>query len=312
VRVAGTPLRDRTGALIGVVCTLEDLSGRRLAELDLRRADQMQVVGGLAAGIAHEINTPIQFIGDTVSFLGDAFADLGRVLEAARALRRELEARGDAGQLALPLAELEAECDVEFLRAEIPGAVERAADGVRRVSRIVRALKEFAHPGGVEKAPANLAAAVETTLAVAKNEYKHVADVELALETLPPVECHLGDVNQVLLNLIVNAAHAIEARAGKGRGRGHIRIAARRAGDDVVISVADDGCGIPEEIRARVFEPFFTTKAAGKGTGQGLALAQRIVVERHGGCLWFESERGRGTTFHLSLPIRSGRGARAA
>ena len=267
-----------------VVC--KDLERERQLERELRQSQKLEAVGQLAAGVAHEINTPIQFVSDSLYFLRDAFADL------IRAAQGECSAE---------------EADLPYLVDEVPQAVARCEEGVGRVAEIVRALKELSHPDSREKASSDLNRACRNASIVTKNETKNVADVLLELGDIPEVPCHLGDVSQVLINLVVNAAHAIEDRIGRDEGmrRGSITISTAKEGDFVRISVADDGGGIPEAIRERIFEPFFTTKAVGRGTGQGLAIARGIVVDRHGGTLEFDSEVGRGTTFHVRLPVQA-------
>jgi signal transduction histidine kinase len=197
---------------------------------------------------------------------------------------------------------------VSYLDEEIPKALTQALEGVTRVATIVRAMKDFAHTGGSNKTPVDLNRALESTLTVARNELKYVADVETDFGSLPLVECHAGEVNQVFLNLLVNAAHAIGDVVHESEARGTIRIRTRCEGDAVVIEIADTGTGIPEAVRAKIFDPFFTTKEVGRGTGQGLAIARSIVVEKHGGALTFETEAGRGTTFFIRLPIGGGTG----
>ncbi|MEO8213548.1 MAG: ATP-binding protein, partial [Myxococcales bacterium] len=176
--------------------------------------------------------------------------------------------------------------------------------GVQRVAQIVGAMKRFAHPETRTKTPADINAALLDTVTVARNEIKYVADVETTLQTLPMIKCHLSDLNQVFLNLLVNAAHAISDKHGRDN-KGKVSINTRCIDDMVEIAISDDGCGIPEPIRHRLFEPFFTTKEVGRGTGQGLSLARSIIVERHGGTLTFESEAGVGTTFLIRLPIHA-------
>ena len=197
----------------------------------------------------------------------------------------------------------EDDADLEYLVNHTPSALQRAKEGMARITTIVRAMKEFAHPGGVNKQLADLNKALEMTLIIARNEYKYVADVETKLGQVPTVLCHVDDLNQVFLNLLVNAAHAIADRAGPNGPKGRITVRTAHEGQAVRVEVEDSGCGIPEAIRDRVFEPFFTTKEVGRGTGQGLAIARSIVVEKHGGSLTFESEVGRGTTFIIRLPI---------
>ena len=270
-----------------VVVACRDVRREKQLELELRHAQKLEAVGQLAAGVAHEINTPIQFVGDSLYFLREAFVDLIKVAEGT----------------ATP-----EEADLGYLVENVPGALSRCEDGIARVTQIVRALKELSHPDAKEKAPADLNRAVENALVVARSEIKHVADVEVALGALPNVECHLGDVGQLLLNLLVNGAHAIEERIERDpvRGkRGHLVVRTSHEGSHVRLDVIDDGAGIPEAIKDRLFEPFFTTKPVGRGTGQGLSIARSIVVDRHGGELSFESEVGVGTTFHVRLPVRA-------
>jgi two-component system, NtrC family, sensor kinase len=281
--------------------TLSDITQRKRLEaerdqmeVELRMAQKLEAVGQLAAGIAHEINTPVQFVGDSVHFLREAFEDLRGLLDAYR------DALGESLPSAVRerLAAAEAQADAEYLRERVPAAVERTLEGVERVASIVRAMKEFAHPQ-TEQAPADINRALLTTLTVARNEYKYVAEVRTVLESLPPVVCNLSDLNQVFLNLVVNAAQAIEDGPQE---TGTILIRTARDGDAVTIVVRDDGCGIPRDIRERVFDPFFTTKGVGRGSGQGLAIA-RAIVDRHAGSLELATEVGRGTTFTIRLPI---------
>ncbi|MEM9193062.1 MAG: ATP-binding protein [Myxococcota bacterium] len=292
------------------ICIGTDLRVRKSLEVELRHAHKLESVGQLAAGVAHEINTPMQFIGDNVHFLRDAFSDL---LGLTQALESALEQVEDGVPAALQesLEEAFEEADVDFLRGRVPKAFERTLDGVTRVSTIVAAMKAFSHPQ-TDKAPLDLNQAIETTLTVAKSEYKYVANVELELGELPLVVCQGGDINQVILNLLVNAAHAIEDGRGDSEELGTIRVASRLDGDAVLLSIGDSGCGIPEDVRDRIFDPFFTTKDVGRGTGQGLSLAHQIVHERHGGKLSFETEIGKGTTFFIRLPIQPARPREAA
>lgn len=303
VLFSSSPLFGENGELQSTVYVAADLTHQKRLEVQLRHSQKLESVGQLAAGVAHEINTPIQFVGDSLVFLEEAFAELGRALESAKALAF---AASGVESLAVPVAAFErvdAEVDTEFLLAEAPSAVTRALDGIGRVTRIVRAMKAFAHPEQVERAPAALDSAIETTLAVATNEYRYVADVETHYGGLPSVYCNVGDINQVVLNLVVNAAHAIEAKVAKSGGRGRITVSTCVEGEHAVIRVADTGTGIPAAVRSRIFDPFFTTKAVGKGTGQGLSLAHNLVVVRHGGRISFDTVEGEGTTFKIELPI---------
>jgi signal transduction histidine kinase len=203
-------------------------------------------------------------------------------------------------------ARLEETIDLAYLTEQIPRSIERTLEGVGRVAEIVRAMKEFAHEGREDKAPADLNRGLEGTLIMAHNEVKYVADVATDFGELPPVTCRIGEINQVFLNLLVNAAHAIRAKVGDSGAKGSITVRSRRdGGEHVRVEIADTGTGIHPEIRGRVFEPFFTTKQIGCGTGQGLALARAIVVDKHGGTIDFDSEPGVGTTFVVRLPIET-------
>jgi signal transduction histidine kinase len=287
-----------------------DITERKLAEealrqseIQLRLAQKLESIGQLAAGIAHEINTPIQYIGDNAAFLAEAFRDLLRFVEPhtepAGALRNPAQT-----DLVTALEQTAQNVDVNYLRDEIPKATEQLLEGVAQVARIVRAMKEFSHPGQVEKAPVNINRAIESTILVSKNEWKYVAELTTDLDPeLPPVPCVAGEFNQVILNLIVNAAHAIGDVVRGSNQKGSIRIGTRRDGEWVEVRVSDTGTGIPENIRAKMFTPFFTTKEVGKGTGQGLAMAQSVIVKKHQGTIRFESEIGVGTTFVVRLPL---------
>jgi len=208
------------------------------------------------------------------------------------------------------VSQTEDKADLTYLADEIPKAIVQTLDGVGRVAKIVRAMKDFSHPDQGVRAPADLNRALDDTLIVARNELKYVADVVTDFDPqLPAVSCYLSDLNQVFLNLLVNAAHAIADVVGDGKsrqvtGKGTITVTTRREGDEVIVKIADSGTGIPPEIRDRVFDQFFTTKAVGKGTGQGLSIAHSVVVEKHGGSLTFETEVGKGTTFIIRLPLK--------
>jgi signal transduction histidine kinase len=299
--LSGVAYPTETGLLI----LLQDETEKHELDSQLRSAQKMEAIGQLAAGIAHEINTPIQYVGDNTGFLKDSWNDIAEVLLAAHALRDEA-ARGPVSPAAMERFDAcSKKADVEYLTQEVPRAIEQTLDGVRRVAKIVTAMKEFSHPGIQEKRSIDLNRAIETTVTISRNEWKYVADVETQLDpNLPPVPCLAGEINQVLLNLLVNAAHAIaDVVKGKEGARGTITISSRHDGDYVEIAVADTGTGIPEFAREKVFDPFFTTKEVGKGTGQGLMLAQTVVVKKHGGRIWFDTELGSGTTFFVRLPI---------
>ncbi len=275
-------------------------------DVELRHAQKLEALGQLAAGIAHEISTPVQFVGDSVSFLRGALGDLEAFADAVRKLANETEARS-AEDVRADLRKIVETSDVNYLIDRVPRAVDRVVDGLGRVSSIVRAMKDFSHPDQREKLPTDLNEAVERALVITRGEYKHVAEVRLDFMELPRVVCHVGDIQQVLVNLIINASHAIEAGIGDrgSRGRIDIKTSVESQADGTpfaVIAIADDGGGIPLEVQPRVFEAFFTTKELGRGTGQGLAISRSIVVDRHGGSIDFVSKPGTGTTFFVRLP----------
>lgn len=305
-RIAAIRAGNSGGAKILVVA--RDISGREAAEearrrmeAELAQAQKLESIGQLAAGIAHEINTPTQYVGDNLRFIQETTSELLEIL-----LSLPPAASGEDG--AVPgfraFHERLAQADLDYLRAELPKAARQSLEGVARISKIVGALKEFSHPDSEAKTLADLNRAIESTVAISRNEWKYVADLDLDLDpNLPPLPCHLGGINQVVLNLVVNAAHAIGDVVGHSGQKGRITVRTRVEGDQVVIQVEDTGAGIPKAIRGRVFDPFFTTKDVGKGSGQGLSIARSVVVDKHGGTIGFVSEPGQGTVFTIHLPL---------
>jgi signal transduction histidine kinase len=283
-----------------------DIENLQKIEVELRQSQKLEAVGRLASGIAHEINTPTQFVTDSVHFLGEALCELLVLIDKQRDI---IVAAGATS--ATELEAMLANADMPYLTQEMPKAVARSLDGLGRVASIVRSMKRFAHPDQAVKATADINDAVENTLTIAFGEYKYVAELELDLSPLPRLVCHVGELNQVILNLVVNAAHAIGDVVGNTGAKGKITVRTQCEGDDIVISVSDTGTGIPDELKERMFEPFFTTKEVGRGTGQGLAIA-RSVVERHGGKLTFSTKLGAGSTFFIRLPTGSGDSASLA
>jgi signal transduction histidine kinase len=281
---------------------LRDVTDQQRLEDELQQSQRLEAIGRLAGGIAHEINTPIQFIGDNVRFLQESFTTTVQLVEAYRQCLFGEGEMSRAERVAVAEA-AERGADVGFLTEEVPQAASETLDGVERVASIVRAMKAVGRPSQTVQMAADLNAAIESTVVVSRSEYKQVADIDLDFGTVPPVVCHIGELNQVFLNLIVNAAHAIADKVAGTTGRGTIGIRTRADGDHVVIEVSDDGVGMPEAVRHRVFEPFFTTKDVGKGTGQGLSLSRSLIVDRHAGVLKVDSTPGAGTTFTVRLPI---------
>jgi signal transduction histidine kinase len=292
-------IRNAQGEVEAFVISARDISQRKLAE----QAQKLESIGQLAAGIAHEINTPIQFVGDNTRFLLDSFGELQSLLAAYGELRDAAASGAVSSELLEEVRQQEEKSDLAYLLEEIPKAISQTLEGVTRVATIVRAMKEFAHPEGKEMAAADLNKALQCTLTVARNELKYVAEVETQFGDLPLVVCSISDLNQVFLNLLVNAAHAIgDVFQGSGK-KGKIQVSTWREEDTVLVAIQDNGPGIPEAIRGRIFDPFFTTKEVGRGTGQGLAIARSVVVDRHKGTLTFESEVGQGTKFYVRLPL---------
>jgi PAS domain S-box-containing protein len=288
-----------------------DITLQKKLEMELRQAQKLESVGRLAAGVAHEINTPIQFVNDSIFFVRDAMKDLAGLVDKYRALHRAVAEGTPVSDAIAEVTRAEEDADLPYLLENIPKALDRSLDGAGRVATIVRSMKAFAHPDQKEMAPVDLNHAIRSTLTIARNEYKYVAEVETDLGDVPLVTCHGGDLNQAILNIVVNAAHAIADRINGTNQKGRITLRTRREGDYVVIAIGDTGGGIPEGIRERIFDPFFTTKEVGRGTGQGLAISRSVILE-HGGDLTFETEMGRGTTFLIRLPIEGGRIAMGA
>ncbi|MBE2253860.1 MAG: hypothetical protein IAE78_30300 [Myxococcus sp.] len=289
--VVSTPQGDTSCGL------MFDITDKHRLEQELQQSQKLESVGRLASGIAHEINTPVQFVGDSVHFVKDAIVDLFELIttvhQARDAMPPELAQRWD---------EAAAKADLDYLAENVPGALARSLEGLDRVAGLVRSMKEFAHPDQKEAAPADLNRALSMTLTIARSEYKDVADVGMELGDLPMVSCRVSELNQVFLNLVVNAGHAIADAVKATGGRGKIRVKTSVEGGDVVIAIIDSGTGIPEHVQPRIFDPFFTTKGVGVGTGQGLPLARAMVL-KHGGTLTFETKAGAGTTFFVRLPL---------
>jgi PAS domain S-box-containing protein len=302
VETISTPFCDAHGTPVGVAGIARDLTERRQLERQLLQSQKLEAIGSLAAGVAHEINTPTQYVGDNLRFLETAFAEL------AGLVGRYGEILGALGGGAVEQArEAERAVDLPYLRTEIPRALQQSLEGMGQVAAIVGAVKGFSHPGTEDKSLVDLNRTIENTVTVSRNEWKYVAELTTTLDpTLPLVPCYPGEIQQVLLNLIVNAAHAIgERQAQEPHTQGHIEISTRSRDGGVEIRVSDTGTGIPEAVRAKVFDPFFTTKGVGRGTGQGLAICHSVIVDKHDGMITFETEEGRGTTFIVGLPLSS-------
>ncbi|HBF34385.1 TPA: hypothetical protein DDW35_07455 [Candidatus Sumerlaeota bacterium] len=304
-RLATSPIHNAGGEIVAVIEMVQDVTEQRMMEMQLRQSQKLESIGAMAAGIAHEINTPMQFIGDNTHFIQEAFADILALLEEYNLLRVSLKKGNVEPALITELDEIIERIDFDFLRQEIPTAIERSIAGIDRVTKIVRAVKEFSHPSGSERAVVDINKAIESTITVARNEWKYVANLKTNYDpALPMVPCFPGPFNQVILNLIINSAHAIAEKIGeKSAVKGDIMISTKQLEQQVEIKIQDTGAGIPKDIRERIYDPFFTTKSVGKGTGQGLAITHAVIVEQHKGTIQVESTEGVGTTFTIRLPL---------
>ena len=302
-----TPLKSSEKYSGGFVIVFQNINEKQKAEAQKALSQKMEAIGQLAAGIAHEINTPIQYIGDNIKFLGKAYSRYSETLAAYRQMMKERLERSVTQEDLDRMDELARQKRVFFYADEVPQAIQESIDGTERVRKIVLAMREFSHPSEKEKKLADINHGIESTIVISRNEWKYCADVETDLSAdLPLVDCQIDEINQVMLNLIVNAAHAIQEKASQGSDqKGKILISTIRQADKVLIKVQDTGTGIPFEIRERIFDPFFTTKGVGKGTGQGLSMAHNIIVKKHRGSISVDSNPGKGTTFTIELPLDS-------
>ena len=295
------PRRDEEGVVRGVIGVAADVSHVTTLEQQLSQATRLESIGQLAAGIAHEINTPVQYVSDNTRFMADTFGGVLMALRAAQQLAAESTLPPES---LVGLRSALAAVDLEFIAEEIPSALGQSLEGLDRVAQIVRAMKDFSHPGQ-GRAAADLNRVVESTAQVSRNEWRYVATLDLDLSPeIGLVRCYQGELKQVLLNIVVNAAQAIAGERERTGGHilGSIEIRTERLPDVVRITITDDGPGMPDDVRRKIFDPFFTTKPVGKGTGQGLSMAYAIVVQKHGGTLTVSSTPGLGSTFTIDLP----------
>ncbi len=301
-----SPVRNQDGEIVAAIELLEDVTERLASEREMNKRQKLEAMGQLASGIVHEINTPVQYVMDNINFLKDSFRDIlqlvGKYDECIDGL-----SSGSLGvdDLRDKILAAQDDVDIAYLKDELPETLEQSIEGMKRIHRIVRAMKEFSHPGSDEKSSVNINMLLENAITISKNEWKYVADIVTEFDPdLPYVPCLSGEMNQVFLNLIVNAAHAIGTFAdqrGDG-GHGTITVTSETMAGGIRVVISDTGGGIPEEIGDKVFQPFFTTKERGEGTGQGLAIAQRVVVDKHQGTLAYTSKIGKGTSFIIELP----------
>lgn len=311
MRARGQAIWDDDGKASRMAGSVADITEQKKAEeekvameVQLRHAHKLEAIGQLAAGIAHEINTPTQFVGDNIRFFQDFFEDLNDLLELYEKLTEAVKSGQADKALVEQVSDKIEDIDLEYLLEEVPEAISQSLDGVTRIRDIVKAMKEFSHPGSANKELSDINQNIQNTVTVSRNEWKYAAEMELVLDPdLPTVECLPNELNQVILNMVVNAAHAIIDVEGDSGNMGRITVTTKQKGDLCEITISDTGAGIPEGIRQRVFDPFFTTKEVGKGTGQGLAIAYSVVVDKHQGTIDVESEVGKGTTFIIRIPV---------
>lgn len=303
VRLSQVQLRNESFYLTVV----RDVSDKRRLEGQLIQAQKMEALGTMAAGLAHEINTPIQYIRDNTAFLRDEFKNFTSMLDSYKEFAKASSENQDLSALRLDLEKKAEELEIDYLVSETPKAIEQTLAGAESVAQIVRSMKEFSHPGGKEKDLVDINAALENVITVSRNEWKYVADVKMELDhSINLVKGFRGELNQVFLNLIINSAQAISEITDSGKkGKGLIKISSKARKDSVEVQISDTGGGIPEAVGTRVFDPFFTTKGVGKGTGLGLAFAHTTIVEKHKGNISFQSSTGKGTVFTITLPLNA-------
>jgi signal transduction histidine kinase len=291
------------GVFFDITTSIEAADENKSLQAQLQQSNKLEAIRQLAAGVAHEINTPVQYIGDNISFLTDSCQELFSYVDQCQQLINKAEHQQFEPQLVEQILASADSISLDYLRDELPSALTEAKDGTKRVADIVKAMKEFSHPGFQDAQRIDLSRAINNSITMAKNEWKHHAKVEFtADETVPMVECYAGELNQVLLNIIVNAAHAIQEKWPSGE-QGLISINTRLEDNQVAITIADNGTGMSDAVKQRIFDPFYTTKDVGKGTGQGMSIAYGIIVEQHGGAINIDSTEGEGTTITLNLPL---------
>ena len=286
----------------------EEITEYKILENEFSHSQKLKSVGQLSAGVAHEINTPIQYIGDNIRFIEESVTDLFNLLAKYNTFLEKAKEGQISAELIAELEEYKEQIDLQYILDDVPAAVKQSLEGINRVAEIVQAMKEFSHPIEQEKTLIDINRAIDSVIKVSRNEWKYVAEIKTNLDAgLPLVLCLPGEMNQVYLNLIINAAHAITDVVGnRPEDKSCITISTCKIEEQVEIRIKDTGTGIPDDVKPYVFDPFFTTKEIGKGTGQGLSLAYAIVVEKHGGSISFETEIGKGTIFIIRLPIGTG------
>ena len=305
IAITATPIPSDSSVGGGFLLIGDDVTERRILEGQLTQAQKLESIGSLASGIAHEINTPAQFVGDNIHFLEGAFSDIKTLMAKYSRLFEANKNQTLSRELVSEIESEESDADIEFLSKEIPKAIQSSLSGMERITTIVRAMNDYSHPGSKEKVPVDINTAINSTVTISRNEWKYVAEMKMDLDpSLGMIPCYPDEFNQVILNFITNAAYAIGKVVGDGsEKKGTITIQTKKEKDCAIISVKDTGSGIPDLIKDKVFDHFFTTKEVGRGTGQGLSISRSIIVDKHGGLISFKSREGKGTTFTIKLPL---------
>ncbi len=309
-----TPLKGEGEEIDFFISVKMDITEKKQLHDMLTQAQRLESIGQLAAGIAHEINTPTQYVGDNTSFLKESFGDLKNIIENYQEIISKIREKKEDDalhEIIKKLNQKEDDLDLDSLLYEIPHALVQMQEGIERIQSIVKSMKEFSHPGSDSAEPVNLSDVIKSTVSIARNEWKYYSEMEIDIDNddqLKTVPCFAGEIKQALLNIIVNAAQAIESKIERmdDEQKGLIRITAKQEHGYAVIKISDTGIGIAADQISKIFDPFFTTKKVGKGTGQGLNIAYNSIMKKHNGFIKCESEEGKGATFTIKLPLKIG------
>ena len=298
-----TPILDRNSELRGFLVYGNDVTDRRIMEMQLLQDQKLKSIGELAAGIAHEINTPTQYINDNINFLQKSFKDIMQLCSLVVQRIRDDRFCDDIS-LKEELRRISEKLDLEYLEGEIPLAINQSMEGIGRIVQIVKSMRSFAYPERDKRVLLDINKALADTITISRNEWKYDVDIVTDFDpSLPEVLCYPAEINQVFLNIIINAVHAIkDAKKAESIEKGEIALFTKGMEDYAEIRITDNGVGIPEDVLPKIYDPFFTTKEVGRGTGQGLAISHSIVVDKHNGRIVCMSRPGVGTTFYIRLP----------
>ncbi|UCH98472.1 MAG: PAS domain-containing protein [Candidatus Aminicenantes bacterium] len=293
------PIMDRSGQKLGFLFLAEDITHKKEEEMRRNLSQKLESLGKMARNIAHEIKSPLQYIGNNSYFIYDSFENLVKFFNALNQSLTAIE-KSDPTRVKENLEKACKEYDIEYILKEGPKASDQIIKGVSRVTTIIQSMMDYTHPGRGVMEQANIHELLETTLVFIRKNKNEIYQVQTEFcPDIPQVLCYPGELVQVFMNLLINAADAIQEKGKPGL----IKITTALNNDEVIVSIADNGCGIPDDIKDNIYNPFFTTKEVGKGTGQGLSLVHNIVTEKHKGKIYYESKPGEGTTFYVHLPL---------